>query len=228
MAGPEPAGSPPSASGGVERFAIELPVRDGRPVLCRPIRPDDGDRLRDGFARLSARSRYLRFMTSMPHLPDEQVEYLTNVDYHDHMAWVAVDPTDSAHPGLGVARYIRVPGEPTVAEAAVTVVDEHQGRGIGTVLVGLLALSARQNGIDTFRAYVLGENHPMLEILRDLGATASHEEGSLLRVDVPLPEDPQDLPDTPTGRVLEAVAKRMLPPFTLGFRGPQGPLLPQP
>lgn len=223
MAGPEPAGSPPSAPDGVERLAVDIPLRDGRRVLFRPIRPDDADRLRDGFARLSAQSRYLRFMTPMHDLPDEQVEYLTNVDYHDHMAWVAIDPMDAAHPGLGVARYIRFRGEPTVAEAAVTVVDDHQGRGIGTMLLGLLALSARQNGIDTFRAYVLGENHPMLEILLDLGATVHHEDGALLRIDVPIPEDAEDLPDTPTGRVLKAVARRLLPPFSLGFRRASDP-----
>ena len=77
--------------------------------------------------------------------------------------------------------------------------------------------------MNVFRAFVLGENHPMLEILLDLGATVHHEEGALLRVDVPIPEDPQDLPDTPTARVLRAVALNLIPPFSIGFREAAGP-----
>jgi len=52
----------------------------------------------------------------------------------------------------------------------------------------------------------------VLELLGDLGARPHREEGSLLRVDVPIPSDPKDIPDTPTGRVLRAVAARMILP----------------
>jgi RimJ/RimL family protein N-acetyltransferase len=214
---------PPEGAVHAERALVRLTLRDGGAILVRLIRPDDADRLREGFARLSEHSRYLRFMTPMPDLSDEQVRYLTEVDHHDHLAWVALDADDPAHPGVGVARYIRIEGEPTVAEAAVTVVDDHQGRGIGTLLLAMLALSAREHGIETFRAFVLGENHPMLEILLDLGAAVHHEEGALLRVEVPIPEDLDRLPETPTGRVLRAVAASLLPPFSIGFRGACGP-----
>jgi GNAT superfamily N-acetyltransferase len=156
------------------------------------------------------------------------LRYLTEIDYVDHMAWVALDPTQASQPGLGVARYVRLAGDPTAAEAAVTVLDEHQGRGIGTILLALLASSARQHGIERFRGYVLSENLPMVEILRDLGATVVHE-GTLLQVDVPVPSSPEELPDTPTGRVFRSVAKRSLPPFRLRYPGtpsqePGGPL----
>ncbi len=130
------------------------------------------------------------------------------------MAWVALDPSRPGHPGVGVARYIRLPGDPAVAEAAVTVVDDFQGRGVGTILLRLLAESALEQGIRSFRGYVLAANDPMVEILRDLGATVARE-GSLLRVDVPIPASPDELPDTPTGRVLKSVAKRQLPDFRL-------------
>jgi GNAT superfamily N-acetyltransferase len=143
-------------------ISIEFPLRDGTLVVIRPILPSDADRLRDGFERLSPESRYRRFMSAVDELSDEQVRFLTHVDYEDHMAWVALDPLDPGRRGLGVARYVRVAEEPSVAEAAVTVVDSHQGRGLGTVLLGVLALSAERNGIRTFRGFVLEANAPML------------------------------------------------------------------
>ena len=202
------------------RGVKEFVLRDGTRILVRPILPEDRERLREGFVRLSARSRYRRFLTSLEHLSDRQVRDLTEVDYDDHMAWVAVDPSRPSLPGLGVARYVRLAEEPAVAEAAVTVLDEYQGKGIGTILLRMLAGSARQHGIRSFRGYVLAENAPMMDILRDLGATAV-QEGPLLRVDVPIPATADELPDTPTGRVLKSVAKGELPPFRL--RGPGTP-----
>lgn len=198
--------------------ARKLTLRDGTCILVRPILPVDKDRLREGFARLSQASRYRRFMTSMEALSDRQLRYFTEIDYSDHMAWVAIDPDHLAHPGLGVARYIRLAEDPTTAEAAVTVLDEQQGRGIGTILLEVLAESARGHGIRRFRGYVLAENTPMIDILAGLGATVALE-GALLRVDVPIPESPEGLPDTPTGRVFKSLAKQELPLFQLRYPG---------
>jgi GNAT superfamily N-acetyltransferase len=192
----------------------EFVLRDGTRILVRPVLPEDRERLREGFARLSARSRYRRFLTSLEHLSDQQVRDLTEIDYDDRMAWVALDPSRPSLPGLGVARYVRIAEEPAVAEAAVTVLDEYQGRGIGTILLRVLAESARERGIRSFRGYVLAENAPMMDILHDLGATAAPE-GPLLRVDVPIPATAGELPDTPTGRVFKSVARGELPPFRL-------------
>jgi GNAT superfamily N-acetyltransferase len=192
----------------------EFVLRDGTRILVRPVLPEDRERLREGFARLSARSRYRRFLTALEHLSDQQVRSLTEIDYDDRMAWVAVDPSRPSLPGLGVARYVRLAEEPAVAEAAVTVLDEYQGRGIGTILLRMLAGSAREHGIRSFRGYVLAENAPMMDILQDLGATAVPE-GPLLRVDVPIPATADELPDTPTGRVFKSAAKGELPPFRL-------------
>ena len=96
-------------------------------MLIRPIRPDDKDLLRRGMERLSEESRFRRFMRPVSELTDEQLAYFTEIDYRDHFAWAAVR-ADRLDEGLGVARYVRLEGEPTVAEAAVTVADEYQAR----------------------------------------------------------------------------------------------------
>ncbi len=188
--------------------AFEFRLRDGSPVLIRPVRSDDKERLREGFERLSLVSRYRRFMNTPAGLSDEQLRYFTELDYHDHMAWIALDPTQSGQPALGIARHIRLANRPTAAEVAVTVMDSHQGRGLGTLLLGVLARSAAEQGIDTWVAWVLTENTPMLRIFKELGAReAQSQEPGVLRIEVPVPEDPADLPRTAAGRTFRATAK---------------------
>ena len=176
-------------------------------MLIRPVLPGDKEHLRDGVARLSETSRYRRFFAFVKVLSDDQLQYLTEIDYRDHMAWIAFDMTNAKGLPIGVARYIRLENEPGSAEAAVTVVDTHQGRGVGTLLLAFLCRTAKDNEIDSFVAYVLDDNEPMLRIFRDLGARVDREEPGIVRVTVPVPNDPDGLPDTPAGRVFKAVAQ---------------------
>ena len=94
----------------------------------RPIEPDDRDAVQGAFARLSEQSRYQRFMSAINELSESQLRYLTEVDHHDHEALIAFDREGGL--GVGVGRYVRL-DDGTSAEAAVTVVDEWQGRGLG-------------------------------------------------------------------------------------------------
>ena len=197
---------------------FDVVLRDGTPAHIRPIRPDDKQRLQQGLAQLSPRSRYLRFHAPVSHLTDAQLRYLTEIDYRDHMAWVAVHPDIPEDPGMGVARYVRLPDEPTVAEAAVTVADRYQGNGLGTILLDALTTTAVNNGIRTFRNYVLAENRPMLEIFDQLGGVRISEGGDVYRVDVTLPGAAEDVPEVTDARhVLRAAARRALPAFRWMF-----------
>lgn len=139
-------------------------------------------------------------------LSPEHLRYLTEVDGRDHVAWAALDEERPGLPGMGVARYARLPDEPEVAEAAITVVDAYQGRGLGTVLLGVLAGTARDHRITTFCNYVLADNEAMIRLLDELGAELVPEEKGVHRLDLPIPEDPDDVSDTPVGRTLRAAA----------------------
>jgi RimJ/RimL family protein N-acetyltransferase len=183
-------------------------LRDGTSVLLRQIRPEDRDRLAQGLRRLSPASRYLRFHTDIEALTDRQLDYLSQVDHIDHEAIIALDLDRPEVPGIGVARYIRDARERHVAEGAVTVADEYQGQGAGTMLMGVLAARARRHGVEVFRNYVLDRNQAMLDLFDELGATRELESSGLWRVDLSLPERESDLPDSPAGKAFIAAAKQ--------------------
>ncbi len=164
----------------------EYVLRDGTRVRLRPIRADDKERLAQGVARLSSRSRYFRFLGAVASLTDTALRYLTEVDQASHIAWVAVEPTPEERL-LGVARCVRVAGEPLVAEVALVVADELQNHGLGSLLFEVLAREAARHGIATLRASVLRENTTVVHALQELGLRGAVEDG-LLHVDVPLEE----------------------------------------
>jgi GNAT superfamily N-acetyltransferase len=169
-------------------YAEERTLADGTIVKLRLAQPSDREAFRQGFGHLSSQSRYQRFFTLQSQLTEEMLDYLTQVDGRDHVAIVVgTESLDmkSEH-GLGVARFIRLAGEPHVAEAAVTVIDEAQGRGLGKLLLDVLADAARERDIHVFRAEVLRENHAMRAILEEAGAHVARDEGETLVFDAPL------------------------------------------
>jgi len=142
---------------------------DGSKVLIRQVHSTDAPLLADGFARLSPRSRQLRFLTGKKELSGAELRYLTDIDHHDHEALGAVSHADGR--GVGIARYVRDAEDPQAAEIAVTIVDDWQGRGLGTELLTRLSGRARSEGIHRFTALVAADNRAMAGLLRNMSAS---------------------------------------------------------
>lgn len=168
-----------------ERSSVVV-LDDGTRVLIRPIRPEDKGLLQEGIQRLSLQSRYLRFLHYLERLTAAELRYLTEIDYRDHFAWVAISVDQPDQVGLGVARYIRDKTHPDQAEAAVAVIDEFQGRGLGRLLLTRLADSARANGVDAFIAYLAPESPAVSHLLHNVAAAITSNEDGLVKVIVPL------------------------------------------
>jgi GNAT superfamily N-acetyltransferase len=145
-----------------------LELRDRSRVRIRQGVSSDRELLLRGFERLSPDSRYRRFLSPMPELGEEKVRYLTEIDHHDHEAIIALD--EKTGEGLGVARYVRNHERPDTAEIAVTVIDDWQGRGLGTLLLEVLSARAREEGIRSFTALMLARTHEMMDLLKRLDA----------------------------------------------------------
>ena len=178
------------------RFPLRISLDDLQLAL-RPITADDKARIVEGLRSISAETSYRRFFTPAFYPTDEQLHYLTDVDGEHHMALGAVNAESDDTSGVGVARYIRLPDAPTVAEAAVLVIDAYHRRGIGSILLMALSRYACEHGIETFRGYVLRENDAFLTYLRTIGATSSFLGEGMVQVDVPVMCTANDLPDTP-------------------------------
>jgi len=146
-------------------FEVDAVLRDGGVVHIRPITPDDKELLHDLFESMGQRSRYFRFFQDKEDLSPRELEYFTNVDYDNRMAF-AVLLDDKM---IGVGRYDREEDDPSQAEVAFAVVDAHQNRGIGTQLLQLMTAYARTTGLKGFKALVLPDNVQMIRMFRHSG-----------------------------------------------------------
>lgn len=173
-------------------FKYRLP--NGREVLFRPIKPEDAPLLLEAFTHLSADSRMKRFFTPRNSLTESQVKYLTNVDQHNHVAWVAVNMEETE--GYGVGRYIRLGDDPKVAEYAITVVDEFHNLGLGTALFTLVYLLARHSDLKHLSGYLIQGNAHFIERLKALNATIAQHEG-VYQAKIPLEVNLNELPKNP-------------------------------
>jgi len=145
--------------------AIEV-LRDGTRVDIRALRPDDRAAILAAVDHTSERSLYRRFFAARRSFSEREIAF--NVDLISHVALVAVVRHDDGGEEIaGGGRYIVL--QPGRAEAAFTVVDQFQGRGLGTVLLRHLAAIARNAGIHEFVAEVLPDNTPMLEVFEHSG-----------------------------------------------------------
>ena len=166
---PEAAESYPAA------WEADVVVSDGGVVHLQPIRPEDADALVAFHAKLSDRTRYLRYFGAYPRIPERDLHRFTHVDHRNRVALVAVLDEEI----IGVGRYDRLRTTGTAdtadAEVAFVVADAHQGRGIGSILLEHLAAAARERGIKRFVAEVLAENSRMVRVFTDAGYSAKYE-----------------------------------------------------
>lgn len=190
-------------------YELDVVLRDGGGARIRPIRPGDGELVKAFFERLGPESRYYRFFQVKHTLEDSEIEHFTNVDYDDRMALVALHEGEM----IGVGRYDREAGHTDRAEVAFAVIDDHQGRGLGTRLLELLTSYARSHGIKGFRAFVLGENRQMLRVFRNSGYELSRTlDSGVFTVDFPTSESEESMA-AKADHEKRAVAASLLPLF---------------
>lgn len=192
---------------GREHEAIEARLRDGTRVVLRPIVPADRAALVEAFSRLSPETRRRRFLTDVSRLTDDRLRELTQVDQRDHIAWCGFSGATGRL--LGVGRCVRLQDSPAEAEVALVVEDTHQGLGLGTLLFAALTWRAVDQGVRRFVAFVLQENRPVTEMLMGVGASVRRMSSGVLELALELPGEPSELPDTPAGEVMRAVAAEL-------------------
>ncbi|MBX7482642.1 GNAT family N-acetyltransferase [Qipengyuania sp. 6D47A] len=157
---------------------MQTRLADGRAVCIRTVTPADEDRLREGIARMSSRSRYMRFFSGGASPPDWVIERLLDADGVLHLAWGALDVIDPTQPAMGVVRAIRPDAGDAVAEFSIGIVDAYHGLGIGRLLAATLLLDAHAEGLKAFAAHVLTENEAARSFIRRLGGEHVGQDGA--------------------------------------------------
>jgi acetyl coenzyme A synthetase (ADP forming)-like protein len=203
-------------------YAVDELLRDGASIHVRAIRPDDRERLLRHFGELGPRSVYYRFHGVKKRLTEREVDDFTALDFVDAVGLVATLRADGDERIIGVGRYVREPEVPTTAEVAFAVLDEHQGRGIGTVLLEHLLRIARRHGISTFQADVLGENNRMLEVFAKSGLVATRSlAAGVIHLAFPVAEttESQALTEERAQRAAAASIRTLLHPRSVAVVG---------
>ncbi|MGE0747248.1 MAG: GNAT family N-acetyltransferase [Rhodospirillales bacterium] len=170
-------------------------LRDGRRILIRAIAPADRRHLVHGIALLSPRARQARFMTDRRGFTDAELDYLTVVDQHDHIALIALEAETGC--GAAVGRCIRLAPGGTVAEVALTVLDRYQAAGLGTALLRRLAARAATVGVTAFRAEYAADNAAMARLAARYGGTPAAAGDGLTVVEIQVSRLLQPEPEAP-------------------------------
>jgi RimJ/RimL family protein N-acetyltransferase len=140
-------------------------------VCLHPLAPGDAETVLEVFAGLGPRSRERRFLAAKPRLAESDLQQLTAVDGHDHVALVAW--SDHDHRPVGIARFVRDPVAPEAADVAVSVVDAWQGQGIGTMLLDALLRRAAELGVRRLTLVTAPDNRAVLRLLDRAPGTVS-------------------------------------------------------
>jgi len=159
------------------QWVRDIDLKDGSRIQLRPIRPEDASPLQDMVRQMSAESRFFRFMHAINELSPQMVAQFTKLDYGRQMAFVATqDPIDGERePGqsqaiMGSGRYT-VSSNRLTGEFAVTVSDQHKGKGLATQLMRMVIEHASAQGLHLLRGDVLRSNKPMQGLMKSMGFT---------------------------------------------------------
>lgn len=190
-------------------FVTPIPMRmgDGSVLYLRPVLPGDNERTTNGPVEFSGETLYRRFQ-SVRAPSKSLMGYLFEVDYLEHFVFVLTDGLNG--PVVADARFVRDEHNPAAAEIAFIVGDEYQGRGIGTFLMGAVAVAAGSHGVQRFTARVLSDNQAMRAILDRFGATWQRDDLGVVTTEIEVPRV-KDLPFSPElARQIRDVARQVI------------------
>lgn len=177
----------------------------GNTYLCfKSLEKADKEKFIAGFKKLSAKSIYHRFFGFMKDLSDKQLQDFLNTDKKDHVAWAAFDVVGDEAIGVGVGRFKRSVKNPREAELALTVIDDYQENGVGSVLLGIMYFLGSILDIDTFTGIIMSDNSKLIRRFKELGAVMTRL-GSEYEMRLPVYKNFADIPNTRYSQVIKPV-----------------------
>ena len=167
---------------------IETVAADGKRICLRSIRVSDEKRMRDGIARLSEQSRYMRFFSVQPMPSDPVIDRLLDADGHDHIAWGAIHLDGRENPAVGAVHAIRSEHHPQAGEFSVAVLDEYHGLGLARMLTTVLLIHCEVEAMCDLEVQTLAENMPAIRFILSIGAVRQESEAGIISFRLPVRE----------------------------------------
>jgi len=145
-------------------------TRKGLEIFLRPVKITDETILKDFFYDLSEDSMYMRFFSTRRDMPHKRLQEFVVVDWSRKMEILAVikENERDRETIIGVGQYELIPDN-YLAEVAIVVRDEYQGRGVGGELLSYLTYIARRDGLLGFTAETLVENKAIVGLFEKMG-----------------------------------------------------------
>lgn len=166
-----------------------ITLHDGREATLRAIVEGDAPEIVQAFERLSAQSRYSRFMEHKSQLDDDALQRGVHPRPGRDFVFVATIPAADAIDIVGAAQYVQADdANGKTCEFAITVAEDWRGSGLAAKLLASLVRRARRDGYETMEGLVIAENRAMLALARKLNFKAEPVPGdaTVLRVQRPL------------------------------------------
>lgn len=175
-----------SRTAAMEGIVVHSRLNDGTRVSLRCITPADEARIRDGVAKLSAESRYLRFFSPAAELPSDVVQRLADVDGHDHIGWGAICTDCDDYPAIGAVHAVRYAEGGYAGEYSIAVLDAFHGKGLARMLTAALLIQCLAEDMLVLDIHMLSENVAARRLVKSLGAVWKSEGGGVAeyRLDV--------------------------------------------
>ena len=167
------------------QYSYKWNLKDGTPVIIRPIRPEDEPLMVKFHHTLSERSVYMRYfhlLSLSRRIEHERLTRICFIDYDREMALVAehTDPATGEKQIIGVGRLSKLHGS-RGAEVAIVISDPYQRKGLGTELLNRLLQISADEQLDFVEASILRENPEMQRMVEKVGFTFESTDESTVR-----------------------------------------------
>lgn len=190
-------------------FRLPFGLRD-KIFFVASLAPADRAHIQAGLKLMSHESIRNRFMGSKKEFTEKELDYFTSLDGWNHYA-LGVEEAEGNHRGVAVIRMVRSAADPREAEVAVTIIDEYQKMGLGSLLLDLIMLAAVEREIERFSFTFLPQNEGIIRLIEKKGAPKTERTHDSVRMLLSL--DQIDLP------ALTARVRSVLPGIDSGRSG---------
>ena len=138
------------------------------PLRVGSVNPENKSQITSGFKDLSPSSIRYRFSAVKKEVTPQELQYFTEVDGQDHYA-LGIEERGGKGRGIAVVRLVRSTTDQHEAEVAVTIIDEYQRRGLGTLLINLIILAALERDLTQLSFTYMPQNLGIKKLLNKVG-----------------------------------------------------------